>query len=181
MPLWDTKYAVDPSVIKEVQAYIEAYYREEKPKAMRSIAAQPEEMDCLCVSMPCVAADASLDDALETLDESFSQMVLRKIDEKGLTDPQCYKKAHLDRKLFSKIRTDIHYRPAKQTALSIALALELPLDEVRELLEKAGFALSHSSKADVIVEYFIRQGTYDIMEINAVLYHYDQPLLGGRM
>ena len=131
--------------------------------------------------MPCVAADASLDDALETLDESFSQMVLRKIDEKGLTDPQCYKKAHLDRKLFSKIRTDIHYRPAKQTALSIALALELPLDEVRELLEKAGFALSHSSKADVIVEYFIRQETYDIMEINAVLYHYDQPLLGGRM
>lgn len=121
----------------------------------------------------------SLDEALQQIDETFTQMVLRKIDEKGMTDPECYKRANLDRKLFSKIRSDHYYRPGKRTALALAIALELPLQETKEMLMKAGFALSHSSKFDIIVEYCILHGIYDIYEVNQLLFSYDQTPLGA--
>ncbi len=121
----------------------------------------------------------SLKEVLGSLDESFSEMLLRKINQSGMTDPQVYRKANIDRRLFSKIRSDPGYKPSKPTALSLAIALELSLEETRELLGKAGFSLSHSSKFDVIVEFFLRQGNYNIFEINEALFEYDQSLLGG--
>ena len=129
-----------------------------------------------CMPMPCAVP---MEKALKMIDESFSEMVLRLIDERGWKDSVCYKRANIDRKHFAKIRGNKNYKPKKATALALAIALELPLDQTQELLMKAGFALTHSSKADIIVEYFIEHGRYDIDDINIALLDFDQPLLGA--
>ena len=177
-------YTIGGKLFADIAAYIDDRYaethtdsREEQCRRAMTFGA-PSAPPELWAPAPC-AVPPTLDEALGRLDESFSQMLLRKIDEAGITDAQCYKKANIDRKLFSKIRSDVHYKPSKPTAMAFAVALELPLEEAREMLEKAGFAFSHASKFDIIVEYFIARQNYNIFEINEALFAFDQSLLGG--
>ena len=136
------------------------------------------------MQMPDAAASASrqpqeLDDFVRHLDEPFNETLMRLIDARGMKDPEVYRKANIDRKLFSKIRTGKGYTPGKKTILALCIALELNMEETEDLLEKAGYALSGSRLGDVIVTYFIENGEYDIYEINEALFRYSQPLLGA--
>lgn len=123
-----------------------------------------------------IPANRKIDDLMNQMGETFSQRLLRMIAERGMTDSEAYTKAYVDRRHFSKIRKDDYYSPNKKTVLAFAIALELSLDETKDLLMCAGFALSRSSKVDIIVAYFLQNKIYDMFEINEVLYEYGQPI-----
>ncbi len=176
-------FQIGEKLFSDVASYIDQNYVDEHADSARERFGRRKSALFEEAPAPMMSAmrqpDVGLDQALSQLDEGFSQTLLRKIDQRGMTDAQCYKKANIDRKLFSKIKSNPAYRPSKPTALAFAVALELPLEEAEELLRRAGFALSHASKFDVIVEYFISREQYDIFTINEALFAFDQSLLGG--
>ena len=180
------------TVKAEIEAYILRHYAGESmptpalgaaprmaaPKLQKASMPAPSALREEAVIEEAACYAKALDDLVIELDESFQEALLRMIDERGMKDSACYKRAGVDRKLFSKIRSNPAYKPSKPTAIAFALALELDLHETEVFLRRAGYALSHSSKFDVIVEYFIVNRRYDLRELNEALYEFDQPLIG---
>lgn len=156
-----------PKHFRAVAKYLDKYYIPQPAAIFK------ECRNCLPFS-----AARSLDDLMEHMGETFSQMLFRLIDERKLKDSDVYRRANIDRRHFSKIRNDKDYNPNKRTVLAFAIALELSLDETKDLLMRAGFAFSNSSKSDVIIRYYIEKKNYNIFEINEMLFAYGQPLLG---
>lgn len=124
------------------------------------------------------ALDEKIEEVINNIDETFTEMLLRLIDEKRMTDVEVYKRANIDRKHFSKIRNNRFYQPKKVTVIALALALRLSIEETEELLNKAGYSLSRSSVMDMVVRYFIEKGEYDIYAINEILFMLNEKLLG---
>ena len=191
---------VDPQLLQSVGAYIDAHFEVAEPEEDACLVSADQESIILCnkvtlskphakfakaesapAAMPAYsgAAPQDLDKFLRQTDAGFSETLLKLIDRTGEKDSVIYKRANVDRKLFSKIRSNPDYRPSKSTALAFALALRLDLAETNELIGRAGYVLSHSSKADLIAEYFIVHKDYDIGRLNEVLFAYDLPLVGG--
>ncbi len=172
-------FILSEALLGGVESYVDQHYVDSHQYSRRKLLDVEEQ--ALNVPMPMMAAAPAqaLDDMIRNLDEPFSDTLLKLIDAKGKTDVEVYKRANIDRKHFSKIRTGKGYTPKKATILALAVALELTLPETDDLLERAGYALTHTSKFDVIVEYFIVSGKYNVFEINEVLFQYDQPLLGS--
>ena len=158
----------------------EAQYPNSRPEEI------PEEFDVSTMQKTKIkkgmsstmSVNRNIDNLMNQLEETFSQRLLRMIDERGMTDSETYTRAYVDRRHFSKIRKDVNYVPNKKTVLAFTIALELSLDEAKDLMGSAGFALSRSSKTDIIVAYFLQNKIYDMFEINDVLEAYGQPVFG---
>ena len=187
-------YALSEKLFKAVESYIDENYVEEVFLCEYASAPEPERsrrertFDIMPMAAPVLKnafgkakpqAKRSLEDLIDEVEDTFSESLFRWIVKKDLTNPEVYKKANMDRKLFSKILNNKDYKPSKINAIALAIALELNLDETKDFIGRAGYALTHSSKFDIIVEWFILQGNYDIFEINMTLFEFGQPSIGG--
>ena len=181
-------YQIGNKLFTDIAAYIDDHYvdahtdtRRERLRGSFDLQSQPLSVyeDAAPQYASASVASGNLDDLLAHLDAGFSETLLKLIDRSGKKDAEVYKKANVDRKLFSKICNNPDYKPSKPTAVAFAIALELSLPETRDLIARAGYALSPSSKFDVIIEYFIMKRDYDIFKINEALFAFDQSLLGA--
>lgn len=174
------------SLIPEIRAYIEdnllrPLSERRTDRVFGSLAGAGRAV-CRSDAEPCMSEETStpsVEDYLKAKDESYVDMLFRKIDERGMTDADCYKKAQINKANFNKIKNVSGYRAKKTTLIALGLALELSEDELKELLEKAGYALSCSSEADLIIKFCLEHGIYDIDDINGILFEFDQELLGA--
>ena len=192
-----TAYRLSEKLVSSIASYIDDHYvevweastyggekeyRQQNIRRRRDLELYRESSVCEdavpCAPMAMPKA-ASLPDFLKQADAGFTETLLKLIDKTGKKDSQIYKKANLSKQHFSKIRNNPNYKPTKQTAIALALALELDLEATRDLIGRAGYALSNSSKFDLIIRYFIEQGNYNVVEINIALYEFDQSLLGS--
>ena len=186
-------FSTSRELLGQVESFIEENYVEDyedfgrsrrlleverKAIERREVIAEKIDIAAVHESAP-LYQPVDMDSLVMNLDEPFADTLFRLIDAKGMTDVEVYKRANLDRRLFSRIRNTKNYMPSKRTAVALAVALELNMDEAYDLLAKAGFTLSPSQKFDVIIKFFIKGGRYDIFAINEILFQYDQPLLGS--
>ena len=174
----DVDSYIDEHYVRTVEEEIYAIERETRHRNQRR---QREDARISCMAMPCAREPKalSLEDMLRQADAGFTETLLKLIDERGKKDSEIYKKANISKQHFSKIRNNPNYKPTKPTAIALALALELDLEQTRDLIGRAGYALTNSSKFDLIIRYFIEQKNYNVVEINIALYERDQSLLGG--
>jgi len=189
-----TSFQLSEKLFQSVASYIDEHYVEDcavaaygasydnRPIRRRDWAVEERavmEKCAPCYSMPAPSKAMSLEDMLKQADAGFTETLLKLIDESGRKDSDIYKKANLTKQHFSKIRNNPNYRPTKPTAIALALALELDLEATKDLIGRAGYALTNSSKFDLIIRYHIENKKYNVVEINTVLYKFDQSLLGS--
>jgi DNA-binding phage protein len=165
---------VSEELHRDISSYINDFYAEEKTDAMLLYV-----QDRLTDKCRVEKFHDNLKDVLAEHNDTFCEKLFHFIQEKKLDDVDVYKKANLDRKHFSKIRSNVNYRPTMKTALALAIALQLNISETKDLLSRAGLALSPSNKGDLIVSFFITHGKFDIWEINSMLFKFGQPTLGA--
>lgn len=166
-------------LLQKIGAYIDTHYVEMVSECY-DVQAPSRRPVCKTMAMPrqTLAGTLSLEEMLRQEDAGFTETLLKLIDNTGKKDSEIYKKANISKQHFSKIRKNPSYRPTKPTAIAFAIALELDMEQTKDLIGRAGYALTNSSKFDLIIRYFIENKNYDLMEINMVLYEFDQTLLG---
>lgn len=175
-------FRLSEKLFRDVRSYIDEHYVERKLLAEYRGRPRRRERGILLEAEACYAAPMApmcLEELVAQTDAGFTETLLKLIDRTGKKDSEIYTRANISRQHFSKIRNNPDYRPTKPTAVAFAIALELDLEQTRDLIGRAGYALTNSSKFDVIIMYFISRGNYDLFDINAALFEFDQSLLGA--